>query len=45
MLLAGEDNLREVTAFPKSQSALDLLTGAPAPVSEARLRELKLKIE
>ncbi|MEW6232918.1 MAG: aspartate--tRNA ligase [Chloroflexota bacterium] len=45
MLLAGEDNLREVTAFPKTQSALDLLTGAPAPVSEARLRELKLKIE
>ncbi len=44
MLLAGEVNIREVIAFPKNQSAVDLLTDAPSPVSEAQLRELHLRI-
>ncbi|HZU04876.1 MAG TPA: aspartate--tRNA ligase [Chloroflexota bacterium] len=44
MLLAGETNIREVIAFPKNQSAVDLLTGAPAPVTEAQLRELHLRV-
>jgi len=44
MLLAGMDNIREVIAFPKTQSGADLLTGAPAPVSERQLRELGLRL-
>ncbi len=44
MLLAGEDNIREVIAFPKTQSALDLLMNAPSPVDEEQLRELHLKV-
>ena len=44
MLLAGEDNIREVIAFPKTQSALDLLLNAPSPVDEEQLRELHLKV-
>jgi aspartyl-tRNA synthetase len=43
MLLAGRDNIREVIAFPKTQSGQDPLTGAPGPVSEAQLRELGLR--
>ena len=43
MLLSGADNIREVMAFPKTQSALDVMTGAPAPVAEARLRELHIQ--
>ncbi len=45
MLLAGEPNIREVIAFPKSQSAMDLMAGAPAPVSTEQLRELHLKLD
>ena len=45
MLLAGEPNIREVIAFPKSQSAADLMAGAPSPVSPAQLRELHLKLD
>ena len=44
MLLADEDNIREVIAFPKTQSALDLLMNAPSPVDEEQLRELHLKV-
>jgi aspartyl-tRNA synthetase len=44
MILAGKDSLRDVTAFPKAQSGADPLTGAPAPVDEAQLRELRLRI-
>ncbi|MGZ8571903.1 MAG: aspartate--tRNA ligase [Actinomycetota bacterium] len=40
MLLAGKDTLRDVTAFPKSQSGTDPLTGAPAPVDPGQLAEL-----
>jgi aspartyl-tRNA synthetase len=42
MLLAGEPNIREVMAFPKSQSAADLMVGAPSPVTQQQLRDLNL---
>jgi aspartyl-tRNA synthetase len=45
MLLAGEDNIREVMAFPKTQSAYDPMTGAPAEVSDRQLHELHVKLE
>ncbi|MGI8492440.1 MAG: amino acid--tRNA ligase-related protein, partial [Acidimicrobiales bacterium] len=44
MLLDDEPNLREVIAFPLNQTARDLVMGAPAPVSEAQLSELHLRI-
>ncbi len=44
MLMADEESIREVIAFPKTQSAQDLLMGAPAPVDDKQLRELHLKI-
>ncbi len=44
MLLADEDNIREVIAFPKTQAAQDLLMGAPSPVEEKQLQELHLRI-
>jgi aspartyl-tRNA synthetase len=43
-VLAGEENIREVIAFPKTQSGADPLTGAPTPVDEAQLRELGLRV-
>jgi aspartyl-tRNA synthetase len=43
-LLAGEENIREVIAFPKTQSGLDPLTGAPGPIDPAQLRELGLAV-
>ncbi len=45
MLLAKEPNIREVIAFPMTQSAEDLLMGAPSPVSEKQLRELHIQIK
>jgi len=45
MLLAGEPNIREVMAFPKTQSAVDLMLQAPAPISEEQLRELHIKLD
>ena len=44
MLLSGRENIREVIAFPKTQSAIDPLTGAPSPVSEEQLAELGLAL-
>jgi len=44
MLLAGEDNIREVIAFPKNQSAADLTFDAPSPVSPEQLAELHLRL-
>jgi aspartyl-tRNA synthetase len=44
MLLADEPNIREVIAFPKTQSAVDLMTEAPSPVTEEQLAELHLKL-
>ncbi len=43
-MLAGRDNIREVIAFPKTQSGVDLLTGAPAQVDPVQLRELGLEL-
>jgi aspartyl-tRNA synthetase len=43
-VLAGEDNIREVIAFPKTQSGADPLTGAPAPLDPLQLRELGLNV-
>jgi aspartyl-tRNA synthetase len=44
MLLAGEENIREVMAFPKNQAAMDLTLNAPSPVPEEQLTELHLKL-
>jgi len=44
MLMAGAESIREVIAFPKTQAASCLLTGAPAPVPEAQLRELGIRL-
>jgi aspartyl-tRNA synthetase len=44
MLLAGTDNIRDVIAFPKTQSMLDLMMDAPSEVDEAQLRELGLRL-
>jgi aspartyl-tRNA synthetase len=44
MLLAGEQSIREVMAFPKTAQAVDLMAGAPSPVDEKQLRELHLQI-
>jgi len=43
MLMAGEDSIREVIAFPKTQSGSCPLTGAPSAVSNDQLKELRIK--
>jgi aspartyl-tRNA synthetase len=43
-LLAGEENIREVIAFPKTQSGTDPLTHAPTPIDSAQLEELGLRL-
>lgn len=45
MLLAGDDNIRDVVAFPKTQRASDLLSGAPARVDEHQLKDLRIEVE
>jgi aspartyl-tRNA synthetase len=45
MLLAGEENIREVMPFPKNQSGIDLLFDAPSPVSKEQLEELQLELK
>ena len=42
--LAGAESIRDVIAFPKTASGADALTGAPAPVDEAQLREVGLQL-
>jgi len=44
MILAGEETIRDVIAFPKNQSAVDLALNAPSPVTEEQLAELHLSI-
>ncbi len=44
MLLAGEENLREVTLFPLNQRAEDPLMGAPSPATTKQLRELHIRL-
>jgi aspartyl-tRNA synthetase len=44
-ILAGESSIREVIAFPKTATAVDLMAGAPSTVDPKQLRELHLKIQ
>lgn len=43
-ILAGEENIREVIAFPKTQSGADLMTGAPNPVDPRQLADLGVRV-
>ena len=43
-ILAGEENIREIIAFPKPQSGQDPMTGAPTTVTDAQLAELGLRL-
>ena len=44
MLLAGKNNIREITLFPMNQNAQDLLMGAPSTANETQLKELNIKV-
>ncbi len=44
MMFAGEPNIREVIAFPKNQTAQDLMLGAPGPMPKAQLDEIHIQI-
>ncbi len=44
MLIANEDNLREIIAFPKNKKARDVLMGAPSNVTEEQLRDVHIKL-
>ena len=45
MILVGEESIREVIPFPKTTSALDLMTGSPSAVAGRQLDELGLKLK
>jgi aspartyl-tRNA synthetase len=44
MVLVGEDNIRQVVAFPKNGSGVDLMMDSPSSVDDAQLRELNISI-
>jgi aspartyl-tRNA synthetase len=44
MLMAGADSIRDVIAFPKTQTAADPLTDAPTEVTEQQLREVHIRV-
>ena len=44
MLLCGADSIREVIAFPKNQSAQDLLFNAPSTVEKQQIKDLHIKL-
>ena len=44
MLMAGAESIRDVIAFPKTQTASDLLTGAPSAASTAQIKELGIRV-
>lgn len=45
MLMSGTDNIKDVIAFPKTQSASDLMSEAPSVVTDAQLKELGIKLD
>lgn len=45
MIFAGQENIRDVIAFPKTQKASDLLSGAPSVVDDHQLRDLHIKVD
>ena len=45
MLMAKRETIRDVIPFPKTQSAMDVMMEAPSPVSNAKLRELHIKLD
>jgi aspartyl-tRNA synthetase len=44
MILAGESNIRDVIAFPKTLQAADLMAGAPSPAEPKQLEELHIRV-
>ncbi|MGC1760649.1 MAG: amino acid--tRNA ligase-related protein, partial [Candidatus Cybelea sp.] len=44
MIARGEENVREITAFPKNQAARDVMMDAPTPVPEQLVRDLHLRL-
>jgi len=45
MVVAGRENIRDVIAFPKTQNAACLMTGAPAEADEGQLKEIHIKLD
>ena len=44
MILMDEENIREVVAFPKNGSGVDVMMSSPSTVDESQLKELKIEI-